>query len=103
MGLQPSLTKVIDDPNDAWTSLLPQSSKFWKMRIPESVVIRYDGSKQKVSPALVIKPAGPVPYSFDKAIPFRYNAVAVEDGKEVPLPSPSVVNIADLRLAACAR
>ncbi|KAI5426942.1 hypothetical protein KIW84_032391 [Lathyrus oleraceus] len=23
---------VIDDPNDAWTSLLPQSSKFWKRR-----------------------------------------------------------------------
>ncbi|KAI5443423.1 hypothetical protein KIW84_012169 [Lathyrus oleraceus] len=24
--------QVIDDPNDAWTSLLPQSSKFWKRR-----------------------------------------------------------------------
>ncbi|KAI5436582.1 hypothetical protein KIW84_022912 [Lathyrus oleraceus] len=24
--------RVIDDPNDAWTSLLPQSSKFWKRR-----------------------------------------------------------------------
>ncbi|KAI5433952.1 hypothetical protein KIW84_020981 [Lathyrus oleraceus] len=65
-------------------------------RIPEPVVIKYDGSKQKVSPALVIKPAGPVPYSSDKAIPFRYSAIAVEDGKEVPLPSPSVVNIADV-------
>ncbi|KAI5443000.1 hypothetical protein KIW84_011878 [Lathyrus oleraceus] len=65
-------------------------------RIPKPVVIRYDGSKQKVSPALIIKPAGPVPYSSDKAIPFRYNAVAVEDGKEVPLPSSSVVNIADV-------
>ncbi|KAI5426540.1 hypothetical protein KIW84_032105 [Lathyrus oleraceus] len=52
--------------------------------------------KQKVSPALIIKHVGPVPYSSDKAIPFRYNAVAVEDGKEVPLPSPSVVNIADV-------
>ncbi|KAI5434300.1 hypothetical protein KIW84_021238 [Lathyrus oleraceus] len=65
-------------------------------RIPEPVVIRYDGSKQKVSPSLIIKPVGPVPYSSDKAIPFRYNVVAVEDGKEVPLPSPSVVNIADV-------
>ncbi|KAI5407897.1 hypothetical protein KIW84_053949 [Lathyrus oleraceus] len=65
-------------------------------RIPEPVVIRYDGSKQKVSPALIIKPAGPVPYSSDKAIPFRYSVVAVEDGKEVPLPSSSVVNIADV-------
>ncbi|KAI5431515.1 hypothetical protein KIW84_035629 [Lathyrus oleraceus] len=65
-------------------------------KIPEPVVIRYDGSKQKVSPSLVIKPAGPVPYSSDKAIPFRYNLVAVEDGKEVPLPSSSVVNITDV-------
>ncbi|KAI5402268.1 hypothetical protein KIW84_050039 [Lathyrus oleraceus] len=30
-------------------------------RIPEPVVIKYDGSKKKVSPTLVIKPAGPVP------------------------------------------
>ncbi|KAI5401189.1 hypothetical protein KIW84_065874 [Lathyrus oleraceus] len=65
-------------------------------RIPEPVVIRYDSSQKKVSPALIIKPAGPVPYSFDKAIPFRYNVVAVEDGKEVPLSSSSVVSIADV-------
>ncbi|KAI5436686.1 hypothetical protein KIW84_022989 [Lathyrus oleraceus] len=65
-------------------------------KIPEPVVIRYDGSKQKVSPSLVIKPAGPVPYSSEKAIPFRYSAIAVEDGKEVSLPSTSVVNIADV-------
>ncbi|KAI5418509.1 hypothetical protein KIW84_042946 [Lathyrus oleraceus] len=65
-------------------------------KIPEPVVIRYDGSKQKVSPTLIIKPAGPVPYSSDKAVPFRYNPVVVEDGKEVPLPSSSVVNIADV-------
>ena len=24
--------QVIDDPNDAWTSLLPQSSRFWKRK-----------------------------------------------------------------------
>ncbi|KAI5447250.1 hypothetical protein KIW84_014921 [Lathyrus oleraceus] len=65
-------------------------------KLPELVVIRYDGSKPKVSPSLIIKPAGPVPYSSDKAIPFRYNPVAVEDGKEAPLPSTSVVNIADI-------
>ncbi|KAI5394883.1 hypothetical protein KIW84_061490 [Lathyrus oleraceus] len=65
-------------------------------RIPEPVVIRYDDNKQKASPSLIIKPAGPVPYSSDKAIPFRYNAVALEDGKEVPLPSTSVVNIVDV-------
>ncbi|KAI5383099.1 hypothetical protein KIW84_070485 [Lathyrus oleraceus] len=65
-------------------------------RIPEPVVIKYDGSKQKASPSLIIKPAGPVPYSSDKDVPYCYNVVAVEDGKEVPLPSTSVVNIADI-------
>ncbi|KAI5407420.1 hypothetical protein KIW84_053614 [Lathyrus oleraceus] len=65
-------------------------------RIPEPVIIKYDGSKPKVSPSLIIKPAGPVPYSSEKAIPFRYNAVAVEDGKEVTLSSSSVVSIADV-------
>ncbi|KAI5434524.1 hypothetical protein KIW84_021381 [Lathyrus oleraceus] len=56
----------------------------------------YDGSKQKVSPALTIKPAGPVPYSSEKAVPYRYNVVAVENGKEMSLPSSSVVNIVDV-------
>ncbi|KAI5400401.1 hypothetical protein KIW84_065333 [Lathyrus oleraceus] len=65
-------------------------------KLPEHVVIRYDSSKPKVSPSLVIKPAGPVPYSSDRAVPFRYNPVAVENGKEVPLPSTSVTNIADV-------
>ncbi|KAI5444202.1 hypothetical protein KIW84_012721 [Lathyrus oleraceus] len=51
---------------------------------------------RNVSPSLVIKPAGPVPYTSEKAIPFCYSAVVVEDGKEVPLPSTSVVNIADV-------
>ena len=50
-------------------------------RIPELVIIKYNGSKQKASPALIIKPAGPVPYSSEKAVPYRYNAVAVENGK----------------------
>ncbi|KAI5423838.1 hypothetical protein KIW84_030166 [Lathyrus oleraceus] len=65
-------------------------------RIPEPVVLKYDGSKQKASPSLTIKPAGPVPYSSEKAVPYRYNVVALEDGKEVPLPSTYVVNIADV-------
>ncbi|KAI5436820.1 hypothetical protein KIW84_023080 [Lathyrus oleraceus] len=69
------------------------SPVFW---IPEPIIIEYDGSKQKVSPALTIKPAGPVPYSSEKAVPYRYNAVAVENGKEVSLPSSSVVDIADV-------
>ncbi|KAI5388222.1 hypothetical protein KIW84_074058 [Lathyrus oleraceus] len=65
-------------------------------RIPEPVVVRYDGSKKKVSPSLIIKPAGPVSYSSDKVVPYRYNAVALEDGKEVSLPSTSIVSISDV-------
>ncbi|KAI5418818.1 hypothetical protein KIW84_043157 [Lathyrus oleraceus] len=65
-------------------------------RIPEPVVVRYHGSKKKVSPSLIIKPAGPFPYSSDKVVPYRYNAVALEDGKEVHLPSISVVSILDV-------
>ena len=37
-----------------------------------------------------------MPYSSEKAVPYRYNAVALENGKEVPLPSSFVVNIADV-------
>ncbi|KAI5402412.1 hypothetical protein KIW84_050141 [Lathyrus oleraceus] len=51
---------------------------------------------EKASPALIIKPAGPVPYSSEKVVPYRYNAVAIENGKEVSLPSSSVVNIVDV-------
>ncbi|KAI5417669.1 hypothetical protein KIW84_042328 [Lathyrus oleraceus] len=65
-------------------------------RIPEPVVIKYDGSKQKAPPTLVIKPAGPVPYTSEKVVPYRYNTMAVENGKEVSLPTSSVVNIADV-------
>ncbi|KAI5436985.1 hypothetical protein KIW84_023200 [Lathyrus oleraceus] len=64
--------------------------------IPDPVVIKYDGSKRKVVPTLVIKPAGPFPYVSDKAVPYRYNAVMLEDGKEVLLPSTSVVSISDV-------
>ncbi|XP_050890656.1 uncharacterized protein LOC127096079 [Lathyrus oleraceus] len=69
-------------------------------KLPEPVVIRYDSNKPKTSPSLVIKPTGPVPYSSDKAVPFRYNPVAVQDGVEVPLPSTAVTNIADFNLAS---
>ncbi|KAI5418329.1 hypothetical protein KIW84_042828 [Lathyrus oleraceus] len=65
-------------------------------RIPEPVIIKYDGSKQKASPALTIKPVGPVLYSSENAVPYRYNVVALENGKEVPLPSTSVIDIADV-------
>ncbi|KAI5437974.1 hypothetical protein KIW84_023922 [Lathyrus oleraceus] len=66
--------------------------------IPDPVVIKYDGSKKKVVPTLVIKPAGPVPYVSDKAVSYHYNVVMLEDGKEVPLPSTSIVSISDVSI-----
>ncbi|KAI5433916.1 hypothetical protein KIW84_020958 [Lathyrus oleraceus] len=65
-------------------------------RIPEPVIVRYDGSMKKVSPTLIIKPAGPVPYSSDRVVPYRYNTVALEEWKEVLLPSTSVTSISDV-------
>ncbi|KAI5421130.1 hypothetical protein KIW84_044827 [Lathyrus oleraceus] len=65
-------------------------------KMPDPVVIKYDGSKKNVSPTLVIKPAGPVPYVSDKAVPYRYNTVMLENGKEVSLPSTSMVSISDV-------
>ncbi|KAI5436176.1 hypothetical protein KIW84_022583 [Lathyrus oleraceus] len=67
----------------------------------ENVVIQFDSSSnnnvnRSVSP-LVIRLAGPVPYSSDKCVPYQYNATMIEDGQEVPLPiTESVVNIADI-------
>ena len=64
--------------------------------IPERVVIPYNSQKSAVTP-LVIRLPGPVPYESDRAIPYKYNATMVEDGKEVPIPSlSSVVSIADV-------
>lgn len=40
---------------------------------------------------------GPVLYSSDKAVPYKYNATMIENGQEVPLPvADLVVNIADI-------
>ncbi|KAI5430419.1 hypothetical protein KIW84_034846 [Lathyrus oleraceus] len=64
-------------------------------KIPDPVVIKYDGSKKKVLPTLVIKPAGRVPYVSDKAVPYLYNDVILEDGNEVLFPSTSVVSTSD--------
>ena len=55
--------------------------------------ITYDSRKSSVT-SLVICLPGPVPYQSEKAIPYKYNATMMEDGKEVPLPS--VVNITDI-------
>ncbi|XP_050913604.1 uncharacterized protein LOC127128392 [Lathyrus oleraceus] len=70
-------------------------------KIPDPVLIKYDGSKKKVVPTLVIKLAGPVLYVSNKAVSYRYNAVMLEDGKEVSLPSTSNVSISDVSGVTC--
>lgn len=75
-------------------------------KTPERVVIQFDRSNVNnvnisVS-SLVIWLAGPVPYAFDKVVPYQYNANMVEKGQEVPLPvANSMVNIADVVKVTC--
>ncbi|XP_050916232.1 uncharacterized protein LOC127131350 [Lathyrus oleraceus] len=68
-------------------------------KTPEPVVIQFDSSKRSnrsVSP-LVIRLAGPVPYTSDKAVPYKYDATMIKDGKKVPLLAiNSVVRIIDV-------
>ncbi|KAI5391447.1 hypothetical protein KIW84_076311 [Lathyrus oleraceus] len=65
-------------------------------------VIQYDNSSSnnvnnRSESPLVIRLAGPVPYAFDKAVPYQYNATMLENGQEVPLPTTSsVVSIDDV-------
>ena len=71
---------------------------FNSQRIPlassiEPVEINYDSGKCVVAPLVIYLP-GSVPYQSEKAIPYKYNATMMENGKEVPLPS--VVNITDM-------
>ncbi|KAI5416224.1 hypothetical protein KIW84_041319 [Lathyrus oleraceus] len=68
----------------------------------ERLVIQYDSNNnnnvsQKSVSLLVIRLAGPVPYSFDKVVPYQYNATMIKNGQEVPLPTTSsVVSVADV-------
>lgn len=67
-------------------------------KTPERVVIQFDSSSKKenrsVSP-LVIRLTRLVPYSYDKVMPYKYNATMIENSQEVPLPVlDSVVRIA---------
>ncbi|KAI5407265.1 hypothetical protein KIW84_053500 [Lathyrus oleraceus] len=71
-------------------------------KTPERVVIQYDSSRsniidnKSVSP-LVIRLAGPVPYAYDKAVSYQYNATMLENVQEVPLPMiSSVISIDDV-------
>ncbi|KAI5420070.1 hypothetical protein KIW84_044024 [Lathyrus oleraceus] len=58
-------------------------------------MIAYDGQNTVVS-LLVIRLDGPMLYEFNKDVPYKYNAILVEDCKEVHIPAfQSVMNIAD--------
>ncbi|KAI5436069.1 hypothetical protein KIW84_022493 [Lathyrus oleraceus] len=75
-------------------------------KIPEWVVIQFDSSNnnnvnRSVS-LLVIRLAGPVPYAFDKVVPYQYNSTMIENGQEVPLPvADSMVNFPDIVEVTC--
>src|SRR3954464_6679002 len=63
--------------------------------IPECVEIGYYG-KASVEPLVICLP-GSIPYSSDKAVPYRYNTTMLESGKEVEIkPLSSVENITDV-------
>lgn len=63
---------------------------------PEPCEISYDNQNSSAM-SLVICLPGPMSYAYDKAIPYKYNAIMLDDGKEVLIPSlSSVVNIADV-------
>ena len=62
--------------------------------ISEPLQIMFDSRKTGAS--LVIYLPGPMPYVFEKAIPYKHNATMMEDGREVPIPPlPSVGNIVE--------
>ncbi|KAI5388190.1 hypothetical protein KIW84_074038 [Lathyrus oleraceus] len=69
---------------------------------PGRIVIQYDNSSsnnisQRSVSLLVIRLAGPNPYSSDKAVPYQYNATMVKNGQEVPLPmTNSAVSVTDV-------
>ncbi|KAI5413512.1 hypothetical protein KIW84_057907 [Lathyrus oleraceus] len=71
-------------------------------KTPERVVISFDRSSsnninKRLVSSLVIRLAGPVPYSSDKVIPYQYNATMVKDGQEVLLPTiSSIISIIDV-------
>lgn len=63
------------------------------------IVIQFDSNNNVIISVslLVIQLVGPVPYSSDKTVPYKYNATMNENGQEVPLPAAnSVVSIADV-------
>ncbi|XP_050908922.1 uncharacterized protein LOC127122665 [Lathyrus oleraceus] len=81
------------NPDDDMNVIIPV------FKTPERVVIQYDSSKRsnKSVSLVVIWLVGPVPYIYDKVMPYKYDATMIKDGKEVPLPTTtSIVSIIDV-------
>ncbi|XP_039685658.1 uncharacterized protein [Medicago truncatula] len=51
----------------------------------------YDSRKSTITPLVICLP-GPLPYASEKAIPYKYNATMIEEGREVPIPPLSSVD-----------
>jgi len=61
----------------------------------EPLEIFFDSQRSVVAPLVICLP-GPVPYASEKAIPYKYNATMIEDGREVSVPPlPSMGNIVE--------
>jgi hypothetical protein len=59
----------------------------------EPLEIFYESQKSVVAPLVICLP-GPMPYASEKAIPYKYNATMIKDGREVAIPPlPSVGNV----------
>ncbi|MCI55243.1 hypothetical protein A2U01_0076493, partial [Trifolium medium] len=66
-----------------------------EFNIPKPVEVTFNSQKSVVTP-LVICPSGTMPYTSNKAVPYKYNATMIEYGREVPIPHfPSAVNIVE--------
>ncbi|GAU10701.1 hypothetical protein TSUD_426420, partial [Trifolium subterraneum] len=79
-----------NDGNDEVFVIIPEFD------IPERIEVAYNSQRSIVTP-LVISLPGPMPYISEKAIPYKYNATMIENGREVPIPAlPPSVNIAEV-------
>jgi hypothetical protein len=67
-----------------------------EFNIREKVEIAFNSQKPATTPLVICLP-GPLPYTSNKAIPYKYNAIMIEDGQEIPIPTlPPSVNIAEV-------
>ena len=66
-----------------------------EFNIPERVEVNLVNQRPVVTPLVICVP-GHVTYASERAIPYNYNTMMLENGRKVPIPPlPSVVNIAE--------